>query len=257
MTDQPPVQPPHQPPGHPAEGNPATQPMPAAENPSPAVVDPSAAGANPSTAAGNPSPDTPPPVPRKGVWHQATSTHGGRWAIGIAAAALALLMFLGIGVAGLLVLRNHDRFAMMGQRQDRFSRGQLGQGNGRGPGGESGRQGGMPGAPGMRGGGPQGLGGLGGLLGGGALHGNVTATVNGSVQALVFQRGEVTAVSATSIALKSSDGFVGTYGRTSETGSMMGAPVTGGQAFVLARASDKVALTLMSTSGNTGVGPSN
>jgi hypothetical protein len=171
-------------------------------------------------------------------------------------------MFLGIGVAGLLVLRNHDRFGMMGQQQDRFSRGQgqgqgQGQSQGRGPGGDDRYQRGMPGAPGMPGGGAQGLGGLGGLLGGGALHGNVTATVNGSVQALVFQRGQVTAVSATSITLKSSDGFAGTYGRTSETRTMMGVPATGGQAFVLARASDKVAFTLMSTPGSTGVGPSN
>jgi len=70
--------------------------------------------------------------------------------------------------------------------------------------------------------------------------------VNGSVQALVFQRGETTAVSATSITLKSSDGFVGTYGRTAVTTSRGAAPVKGGQAFVLARASDKVAITMVS-----------
>jgi len=85
----------------------------------------------------------------------------------------------------------------------------------------------------------------------------VTATANGSAQALVFQRGEVTAVSATSITLKSSDGFVGTYGRIAATNSMMAAPVKGGQAFVLARASDKVAITIMSTPAGSGVGSSN
>jgi ethanolamine utilization microcompartment shell protein EutL len=85
----------------------------------------------------------------------------------------------------------------------------------------------------------------------------VTATVNGSVQALVFQRGEVTAVSATSIALKSSDGFVGTYARTAATTSRGAALVTGGQALVLARASDKVAITMMSTQANAAVPPSN
>jgi len=189
-------------------------------------------------------------APKTNVWHQATSTRGGRWAIAVGAGALACLMLLGIGLAGLVVLRNHDRFPMMGQRQDGYSRdqgGQSGQGNGRG----------MPGVPGMRGGGVQGLGGLGGLLGGTALHGTVTANANGSVQALVFQRGEVTAVSATSIKLKSSDGFVGTYGRTAATSSMMAAPVTGGQAFVLARASDKVAITIMTTPVKAGVGSSN
>ena len=76
------------------------------------------------------------------------------------------------------------------------------------------------------------------------MHGDVTGTLSGSVQALVFQRGEVTAVSGTSITLKSSDGFVGTYARTTSTSSTTVAPVTGGQAFVLARASDKVAITI-------------
>jgi len=159
-------------------------------------------------------------------------------------------MLLGIGLACLAVLRNHDRFNMMGQRQDGYSWDQgdkSGQGNGRG----------MPGAPGMRGGRTQGLGGFGGLLGGTALHGTVTATANGSAQALVFQRGEVTAVSATSITLKSSDGFVGTYGRTAATSSMRAVPVKGGQAFVLARASDKVAITIMLTPTKAGVGSSN
>ena len=189
-------------------------------------------------------------APKTKLWHQATSTRGGRWAIAVAAGALACLMLLGIGLAGLAVLRNHDRFNMMGQRQDGYSRDQgdkSGQGNGRG----------MPGAPGMRGGRTQGLGGFGGLLGGTALHGTVTATANGSVQALVLQRGEVTAVSATSITLKSSDGFVGTYGRTAATSSMRAVPVKGGQAFVLARASDKVAITIMSTPTKAGVGSSN
>ena len=199
-------------------------------------------------------------APPANLWHQTTSTRGGRWAIGIAAVALAALMVLGVGVVGLLVLRNHDRFGMMGQRGNVFSRDLDGRGNGqgRGPGGNNGYQApqpGMPGAPDMRGG--RGLGGLGGLQGGAALHGSVTATVGGSVQALVFQRGEVTAVTGTSITLKSSDGFTGTYGRTTATRSMMAAPVTGGQAFVLARASDKVAISIMSTQADSGVGPSN
>lgn len=245
MTDQPPVQPPaHEPFGHPAQGTPATQPIPAA------VGTPAAAGQ---------------PAPTTNVWHQATSTHGGRWAVAVAAGALACLLILGIAVTGLLVLRGHDRVAVMGQRRDGFSRdqGDLGrQGYGRGPGAQNGnpQEPGMPGGrggPGMRGGGAQGLGGLGGLLGGTALHGNVSTTVNGSVQALVFQRGEVTAVSATSVTLKSSDGFTGTYGINAATSSLRAAPVKGGQAFVLARASDKVAITIMLTPTKAGVGSSN
>ena len=113
----------------------------------------------------------------------------------------------------------------------------------------------MPGAPGMGGGRELGQGGLGGLLGGGALHGNVSATVNGSVQALVFQRGAVTAVSPSSITLKSSDGFTGTYRLTAATSSRMGTPVKGGQGFVLARAADKVALTTLAVPDGAGVAP--
>src|SRR5664280_721940 len=221
MTDQPPEQPPALPEParsqQPAPGSPATQSMP---------------------VGAQPSPVTPGPVPQANVWHQVTSTHGGRWAIGIAAVVLVALMFLSVGVAGFLVLRNHDRFAVMGQRLGGYSRSQPGWG----PGAINGypQNPGMPGVPGMRGR----LGGLGGLAGGTALHGNVTATVNGVTQPLVFQRGQVSAVSATSITLKSSDGFVGTYGRTSATRSGSAAPATGGQAFVLARASDKVAIVI-------------
>jgi len=203
--------------------------------------------------------------PKTNTWQRVTSTPGRRWALALSAAAVALLMLLVIGVAGILVLRNADRGGMMmGNRQDgRFlddgGRGDgRGNGNGnrndRGPGSNDDREGRNP--PGIPGGRAQGLGGLGNLLGGTALHGNVTATVNGVVQTLVFQRGEVTAVSDTSVTLKSSDGFVGTYGRTAATSSRGAALVKGGQAFVLARAADKVAITTMALPATAGVGPS-
>jgi len=254
MSDQPPVQPPstppHQPSNEPAGGNPPTQPM------APAYSAP------PVGPTAGPAPVYPPPTSR---WRQATSTSGRRLALALSAAAVALLLLLGIGVTGLVVLRNHDRVDLLGNRQvDRFL-GQNGPGNGNGN-GFGNRQGQGPGTnnnrnprnlPGLPGGRGQGLGGLANLLGGTALHGDVTATVDGSVQALVFQRGEVTALSGTSITLKSSDGFVGTYSRTAATNSMMAAPVKGGQAFILARASDKVAITIVSTPANAGVAPSN
>lgn len=253
MTDQPRAQPPHQPSGQPsgqpAGGSSATRPMP-----------PAGPAAGP--AAGTPVAATPSP-PSTNVWRQATSTRGGRWAIAVAAGALALLMLLGVVIAGLVVLRGYDRFAMIGQRQDGYSRDQgdqRRQGNGQvpGPRDRSGpQQPGMPGSPGARGGRDQGQGGLGALLGGAALHGTVSATVNGSVQALVFQRGAVTAVSATSITLRSSDGFVGTYGLTAATTSRTGAPVKGGQAFVLARAANKVALTALAVPTRTDSAPGN
>ncbi len=257
MSEQPPVPQPEQPSNppsnpptnQPSAGNPPTQPMPAAESAPP--VGPAAATASVD-------------APKPGIWHRTTSTHGGRWGLAVAVVALAGLMILGIGIAGIAVLRNHDRINVMGYRQDRQFLGQNDQGNGQGPwaNGKQDRkaqkqqreQSEIPGMPGGRG---QGLGGLGNLLGGTALHGDVTGTFNGSVQALLFQRGEVTAVSDTSITVKSSDGFVGTYGRNAATISRRAAPVKGGQAIILARASDKVAMTIMATPDMAGAAPIN
>jgi len=203
------------------------------------------------------------------IWHHATSSPGRRWALAISAGAFALLLILGIGVAGILVLRHQDRVSLLGNRQDGHYLRQDGPGNGknngngkgfrndRGPGANDGKdRRDLPGMPGMPGGRGQGLGGFGNLLGGTALHGEVTVTANGSAQALVFQRGEATEVSDTSITLKSPDGFVGTYGRTAATSSRGAALVKGGQAFVLGRASDKVAITTMALPATAGVGPS-
>ena len=251
MSDQPPVQPPstppHQPSNEPAGGNPPTQPM------APAYSAP------PVGPTAGPAPVYPPP--KTSGWRQATSTSGRRLALALSAAAVALLLLLGIGVTGLVVLRNHDRVDLLGNRQDDRFLGQNGPGNGNGFG-----NGQRPGAkdradrrnlPGMPGGRAQGLGGLANLLGGTALHGDVTANVGGAVQALVFQRGEVTALSGTSITLKSTDGFAGTYGRNAATTSGGAALAKGGQAFVLARASDKVAITTLAMPATVGSLPSN
>lgn len=261
MSEQPPVQPPGQPspqppnqPNQPTQGNPPTQPMPAAP------------GAPPFGATASPSPAYP---PKANAWQQATSTSGRRWALALSAGAVALLLFLGVAFAGLMVLRNHDRVGLFGNRDDGQFLRQDGPGNGRGNGNGNGKDKdkgngrgnddqdlrNLPGMPGMPGGRAQGLGGLGSLMGGATLHGEVTATVNGSVQALLFQRGEVTAVSATSITLKSSDGFTATYGRDVATTSRGAALVKGGQAFVLARAADKVAITTLALAA-VGIGPS-
>ena len=190
--------------------------------------------------------------PTTNGWKQATSTSGRRWALALSAAAVALLLVLGIGVTSLLVLRNHDRVNLLGDRQATRSFGQYGNGNGDGNGNggprakeeRNGRH--LTGMPGGR---VQGLRGLENLLGGTALHGDVTATAGGSVQSLVFQRGEVTALSDTSITLKSLDGFAGTYGLNA-TRSRGASLVKGGQGFVLARASDKVAISMLAAGGS-------
>ncbi len=262
MSEQPPVPQPDQPIGQPP--SPPTQVM-------------SAQSAPP---AGPPA--GPPVVPVSGAaptpnaWQRATSTRGARWGLGMAAVGLVCLMILGIGVAGIAVLRHHDRVSFLADRQAGFSRGQDGPGNGQGLNGRRGLgngqgpganrngngagrqyQNGMPGGPGMPGERAQGLGGLGNLLGGAVQHGDVTATVNGAAQALVFQRGEVTAVSGTSITLKSPDGFVGTYASNATTKANTAVPVKGGQAFVLARGSDKVALRILAMPGAVGSAPAN
>ena len=251
MTEQPPIppsnpsNPSNQPSSQPAEGNPPTQPMPAAKPTQPLSA------AESAPAVGPPVAPTPPDAPRGNLWHQATSTARRRWAVALGAGVLAALVLFGIVVAGLAVVGHNDRISLAGDRKHGYSRGQDGQGNGQGnvqgPGAndKKDRRGG-PGMPGMltaRGHGPGGL----GFLSGTVLHGEVTASANGSVQALVFQRGEVTAVSATSITLKSSDGFTGTYGLTAATRSKGAAAVQGGQAFVLARSSDKVAIRAAAT----------
>lgn len=264
MSEQPPVQPPDKPSNQPSNpptsqpsaGNPPTQPMPAAGPP--AVPPAPLAGSPVATASGE--------APKPDIWHRTTSTHGGRWGLAVGAVALVCLLFLGMGMAGLAglaVLRHQDRVDLVGHRQDGYSLRHGGPGNGGAPwaNGKQDKQDRkewreQPGMPGMQGGRAQGLGGLGNLLGGTALHGEVTVSANGSVQALVFQRGEVTAVSDTSITVKSSDGFVGTYGRTATTVSRGAAPVKGGQAIILARASDKVAITIMATPVRAGVAPS-
>jgi len=203
--------------------------------------------------------------PKTNTWQRATSTSGRRWALALSAAAVALLLVLGIGVTSLLVLRNHDRVNLLGDRQTARNFGHDGPGNGMGNGngngngkakGQGPRADGDRNLPGLPGGRFQGLRGLENLLGGTALHGDVTAGAGGSVQALVFQRGEVTALSATSITLKSSDGFTGTYGLNATTRSSGASLAQGGRAFVLARASDKVAITTLATTATAGSAPS-
>ncbi len=244
MSEQPPVQQPGQPIGQPP--SPPTQVM-------------SAQSASP---AGPPA--GPPVVPVSGAaptpsgWQRATSTRGARWGLGMAAVGLVCLMILGIGMAGIAISRNHDRVGFLADRQAGYSRGQDprdGPGLNNGRGFRSGPQ--LPkDMPRKQGDRVQGLNGLGNLLGGDVQHGDVTTTVNGAAQALVFQRGEVTAVSGTSITLNSADGFVGTYGRDVTTKANKAAPVAkGGQVFVLARASDKVALRIVAMPAAVGSAP--
>jgi hypothetical protein len=69
--------------------------------------------------------------------------------------------------------------------------------------------------------------GLGHGIGGGALHGEFTVKdKDGKIVTRVVQHGSVTAVSATSISLKSEDGFTGTYTVNTDTKVRVGGDST-------------------------------
>lgn len=175
----------------------------------------------PGGPAGPPPYAAGPGGPRPSFWRRATSTTGGLVALVVAAVLVVLLLVGAAGAAAFAVGRglNHHGEARVGQVHP-------GRGNGMGPG--------MRG-PGERGLGEQhqlgpqqrgnGMGGNGGgsLLGGaGALgaveHGEFTVTGSGGTPTtMTLQRGTVTAASATSLSVRSTDGFTATYALDSST----------------------------------------
>ena len=245
------------PPGQPALQGPAQSP-PAhqAPQPGPAYQAPPQGGpASQAPPQGGPAyqgtPQGPPGQPAPvgfgqrppGMWQRATSTSGRRWALVGAAVALVILL-AALAVGGLLIARTiafggarHGFTLGRDERDSRVLHGP-GQGNGRirrhmGPGMPGGRLPGIPGA--------------------GAAHGEYT--VQG--RTLVFQSGQVTAVSGSSITLRSSDGFTSTYKVTSQTrvrGVPVGAISNGDTALVVA-AKDTSEATLVATARAAGQGP--
>jgi hypothetical protein len=201
------------------------------QQPAPAAAAPAPPGWVP--AAG------PPSGPRR-WWHEATSTGGGRAALGLAAALAALVVVVGIGLTAALVVSHHGGGERGFMSSDRDGRGQLdqqgpgmgmGRGNGMnrndGPGRKNGQGNGnavpqlpgqgapvAPGAPGAPGGRRQGMG-MGGGAGaalGAVLHGEFTTSVTGTPTVMVVQTGQVTAYTAAkSLTVKSTDGFTATY----------------------------------------------
>jgi hypothetical protein len=181
----------------------------------------------------------PPPRPggpsqtasRPGLWRQATSTTGGLVAT-VVALVLTGLLLLGVVGAGILgVTRYLHRAADGGVASVREHRQWSGDWDGMGP-GERGD--GM-----MRGYGLlQRLGGL--------EHGEFTVTgADGTALVLTVQRGAVTSASATSVAVKSDDGFAQTYALTSTTRVARGSAAdlkAGAEVVVLARKQGRVAV---------------
>ena len=217
-------------PEQPAADTAALPPQQAQQQPQPAQ--PAAPGwsAAPTAAAPAPPGWVPPAGPPSGPrrwWSEATSTGGGRAALGLAAALAALVVVVGIGLTAALVVSHHgERGFMTSGRDDRGRFDEQGPGNGMGPYGGQGRgngQGnrnpvpqlpgqGAPVAPGAPGGPRQGMGMGAGAALGAVLHGEFTTSVTGTPTVMVVQTGQVTAYTAgKSLAVKSTDGFTATY----------------------------------------------
>ena len=192
-----------------------------------------------------------PPPRRHGLWHQATSTTGGKVATGIAI-ALAGLLLLGVLVVGVFgVSRAVGLWGDHGQRvsqRDGFGPGgRFDEGNRMGPG--MGPRSGLGNGLGNR----QGSGLGGGMMGGNGLlgqlgrvqHGELTVTgSDGKAVVMTVQRGTVTAASASSVTVRSDDGYTQTYAVNSSTrvrGATATQPQKDDQVVVLARKADKVA----------------
>ena len=173
------------------------------------------------------------------MWRQATSTTGGLVAVIVAGCLVALLVLglLGFGVFAVarsvaahadghprVVLRQDD--GLPPGQQKRLERG-------------PGNRGMMPGPQGRQNGNGNGngVGGLGPALRGlGAVeHGQLTVTgADGKPTVMTVQRGSVTAVTATKLTVKSTDGFSASYALDANTRGRTSGLQTGDAVTVLA-----------------------
>lgn len=185
------------------------------------------------------------------AWSRATATTGGKVVtiLGLGVASFAVV-FLVAALAFGIARHNDDRSAVGFDRRGTDGQSQLGngQGNGNGYGDPNGgNQGGMPGQgmPGQNGqgmpgqgmpgqDGDRGMGGLGAFGLNQALHGEFV--IGGTTPtSYLFQRGQVTKASDTSIDVKSADGFTATYAVDSSTRTnLSAAPAVGTSVAVLA-----------------------
>jgi len=143
------------------------------------------------------------------------------WIAGAIAGAVALLLVAATGLAfGVWMGRHHDDGGMMPRGYAQYGPGTQGDG-------DRGGLGGMMGQLGIPGLGNLGLGGMGAL--GQGLHGSLVVPQGSGYATVAMQRGTVTAVSPSSITVKSADGYSATYRVSSATtvlsgsiGAMMG-----------------------------------
>jgi hypothetical protein len=229
-----------------------TQPMPPAQPPHAQPSHPQPPHPQPPPQGGWPPPGQaqPPygPAPRRpGLWHQATSTTGGKVATGIAI-ALAGVLLLGVLAVGAFGVSR--AVGLWGDHGQRVSERGFGPGSRLDDGDRMGPGTGPRSGPGNGIGQGNGLGG--GMMRDGALgrlgrvqHGEVTVTgSDGKAVVMTVQRGTVTAASTTSVSVRSDDGYAQTYAVNSSTrvrGSSATQPQKDDQVVVLARKADKVA----------------
>lgn len=258
---------PTQPMGPGPQGQPPRGPQqPATSQPQPdqpATGQPAQAGPSQVPPAGPAygSPPQPPPggspEPRPALWRQATSTTGGRIAT-VVALALTGLLLMGVVAAGVFAIARtvgpdhveraaveRDNGRGLGNQKDKGNRGRGGDERLVPPGQDGqGERGGPPEQfrgnpfPGLKGA----LGGLGEIQ-----HGEFTTTSSGATVVMTLQRGEVTSASATSVAVKSTDGFAATYvvnANTATTGPAAAELKPGDAVVVLARKDNKTAVLI-------------
>lgn len=227
----------------PPAGGPGTgPPAPTAQLPpaQPAWTAGAPAGQGPAPGWSGAAPAPARPSTARRLWGEATATTGSRIALATAAVLGVVVLLAGIGLVGSVVVHRIDRAGFVLGDDDVRDRmfgdrgrhgdtpfGNNGRGDGRAEGrGDDGRE---PGVPGRGRGRAEGLGGAGGLLPGlgTVLHGQFTTTLTGEPAVMVFQVGEVTAVTdGERFTVRSTDGFEATYtvGATT-TGSSV--PATG------------------------------
>lgn len=216
-----------------------TQPMPPAQPPSQGGWPP----------PGEPHQPYGPPSRRPGLWRQATSTTGGKLATGIAIALAGVLLLGVLAVGAFGASRAVGLWGDHGQRASQRDGwgpgGRYDDGNRMGPG--MGPRSGLGNGNGNGNGQGNGMMRGNGMLGqlGGVQHGELTVTgSDGKAVVMTVQRGTVTAASATSLSVRSDDGYAQTYAVNAATrvrGISATQPQKDDQVVVLARKADKVA----------------
>lgn len=252
-----PPNPPTTPVEHPAQASPSGPPAqpPPAEQGQPAP--PGSPTQPPYAASAQGVPATARPDGRS-MWGEATSTRGGTLAVVLAAASLGLVALLLAGLTAVVVAREvtDDRGWWAGDSRE--MPGPEGMNPGRGPGQGQGQGQGPPGQ--NRGEGRDGAGDLPGLGlpgAGGVLHGEavIPGEAGTATRTVVFQRGQVTAVTADKLTVRSTDGFSATYTIGADTRERLARKVstlaTGDEVTVVATKADATTIRIL-RSGRTG-----